>query len=268
MLDLQGKTGLPISLNDDGFLEFHPPFKPAKPTHRTLAEMRKYLADPDATFGQASVYDMYRDIHLPQDEMAFKNAGLRFDITVFHPGLIGQEFCKTIGHYHPIKPGTPVSYPETYEVISGKALFLMQKMDESSSQVIDIYAIEAKEGQDVIFLPGYAHFTINAINQKVITSNWAANEFESDYQPVAKYHGAAYNAIKGAAGKPEFIKNTNYQNVPELKFLKPKELPQFGLINNQPAYITGQKSLDMLQFLIKPELYLQELTIENCYIPA
>jgi len=98
-----------------------------------------------------------------------------------------------------------------------------------------------------------------------ITSNWSEANFKSGYEPVKKFHGAAYYVVKGNSGNPEFIKNPNYKNVPDLKFLRPKELPHFGLINSQPAYITGQTSPDMLQFLISPELYLEELTIEKCY---
>lgn len=268
MFDLQKKSGLPILLNENGLLEFHEPLKPVAPAGRTPADMRDFLDDKNATFPTQTVYDMYRDIHLPQDEEAFKNAQIRFDMTVFHPGMLGKEFCKTIGHYHPEKPGTRVRYPETYEVVLGKGLFLMQKMDDSFNKVLDIYAIEVVEGQDVIFLPGFAHFLINTTQEILITSNWSASCFESEYEPVAKYHGAAYYVIKGTGGEPEFVKNQSYQDVPPLKKLRPKELPQFGLVYNQPAYATGQKSPDMLQFLIKPELYLNQLTQEQCYFLA
>jgi len=265
MFDLQSKTGLPIALNAKGFLEFRAPLEQLSPALRKIADMKDYLANPDAAFDPLSVYDMYRGICLPQDCENFKKAGLRFDITVFHPGILGKEFCKTIGHYHPFKPGTRVRYPETYEVVLGQALFLMQRMDDAFNEVLDVYAIEVKEGQDVIFLPGYAHFLINPTNDILITSDWSADNFESEYEPVKRYHGAAYYILKGADGQPEFIKNPNYKNPPNLKILKPKELPQFGLINQQPAYTTGQNSPDMLQFLIQPELYLKELTIANCY---
>ncbi len=239
------------------------------PFHRTLSDMKDFLADPDATFsGGDVVYDMYRGVHLPQDQPAFKNAGIRFDITVFHPGLLGKEFSKTAGHYHPFKPGTKVRYPETYEVILGKALFLMQRMDDSFSKILDVCAIEVDEGEDVIFLPGYAHFLINTTDQILVTSNWVVADRDWEYEPVARYHGAAYYVISDSNGKVEFTPNKNYSSVPPLIKLRPKELPLFGLINNQPAYKTGQKSPDMLQFIIDPELYLEQMTIENCFIQA
>ena len=33
-----------------------------------------------------------------------EDAGLRYDITVIYPGLIGSEYVKTLGHYHPKVP--------------------------------------------------------------------------------------------------------------------------------------------------------------------
>jgi glucose-6-phosphate isomerase len=265
MLDLQEKINLPVSLNENGLLEFRPPMEAMSPARRTSADMKNYLADSNATFEGESVYDMYRDICLPQDKENIKKAGLRFDITVFHPGMLGREYCKTIGHYHPYKPGTKVRYPETYEVISGNAIFLMQRMDDSFNKLLDVYAVEVKEKEDVIFLPGFAHFLINATDRPLVTSNWSGRDFESLYEPVAKFHGAAYYLVRGADGQPQFIQNINYKDIPPLIKLGPKELPQFGLINDQPAYITGQKTPDMLQFLIAPELYQDELSIENCY---
>jgi len=265
MEDLQKNSGLPISLNENGGLEFHPPLSPMKPARRTINDMREYLAVPSATFPGEFVYDMYRNICLPQDQSIFKNAGIRFDMTVFHPGLLGKEYCKTIGHFHPLKPGTNVRYPETYEVTLGRALFLMQKMDDPFAKVLEVYAIQVNEGQDVIFLPGFAHFLINTTENPMITSNWSAANFESEYEPVRKHHGAAYYVQRGLNGQPEFIPNKNYPSVPPLVHLRPKELPHFGLINNQPAYFTGQRSPDMLQFLINPELYLDQLSILKCY---
>lgn len=266
-MDLQLKTALPITLNDDGTLSFNEPLTSVVPNHRTFQDLRPYLADPEANFsGGNIVYDMYRGICLPKDRENLKGANLRFDITVFYPGMLGQEFCKTAGHYHPFAPGTKVRYPETYEVVLGQALFLMQKVDEAFERVLDVYAMEVNEGEDVIFLPGYAHFLINPTNKILITSNWSADNFKSLYEPVAKSRGAAYYVIKNTNGNSDFVANRNYTNIPTLKFLKPKELPHFGLIKSQPAYTAGQNSPDMLQFLNQPELYLDQLTIDQCYL--
>jgi glucose-6-phosphate isomerase len=264
MLELT-QSGLPLFLNDDGSLVFNAPLEFESLSHRAPADMKEYLAEPDsfADFSKPSAYDMYRGVCLAQDKDRFKAAGLRFDITVFHPGLLGKEFCKTIGHFHPAN-SSGIRYPEIYEIIKGKALFLAQKMDENYENVLDFFAVEAEEGDDIIFPPGYGHVAVNPTNDVLVTSNWTADNFKSEYEPMAKFHGAAYYAAKGANGL-ELIANKNYRNTPELKKLKPKEIPEFGLAKNQPSYLTGQKTPNMLEFLNKPELYSDKLSIQNCF---
>ena len=136
MLDLQSKSGLPISLRDDGLLEFHPPLVQVKPKQRAVADMKEYLADQNAEFTNGDApYLMYGKVHLSKDHEKFEKMGIRYDLTVFRPGLIGKEFCKSIGHFHAKKPGTNVAFPEVYEVVHGRALFLIQKLDETNETV-------------------------------------------------------------------------------------------------------------------------------------
>jgi len=230
--------------------------------------MRDYLADQNAVFSNGDApYLMYGKVHLPGDQEKFEKLGIRYDLTLFKPGLIGQEFCKSIGHFHAKKPGTNVAFPEVYEIITGHALFLIQKLDETDEkkeEIAEVYLIEAKESEKVIFPPGFGHTTINATNEILLTANWDENT-DSDYSYYKNHHGASYYIIKNADGKPEFSPNPNYQNIPELKKLKPIDLPYFGLYKGKPMYQTGQNSPDMLQFIINPEFYLKDLTIENCY---
>jgi len=268
MIDLSQKSGLPIFLNDDGLLEFHPPLAQVKPKQRVISDMRDYLANQDAIFTNGDgVYLMYGKIHLPDDHEKFEKMGIRYDLTLFYPGLIGQEFSKSIGHFHVKKPGTNVAFPEVYEVVLGRALFLIQKLDEMDAKkekISEIYLIEAEEGKKVIFPPGFGHTTINATDEILITANWDENT-DSNYEYYKTHHGAGYYIIKSEDNKPKFLPNPNYPNIPDLKKLKPLDLPYFGLYKGKPMYLTGQNSPDMLQFIIKPELYLEQLTFENCY---
>ena len=43
--------------------------------------------------------------------------------------MLGSEYVKTVGHYHPPVPGTDVSYPEIYQVLDGSATYLLQKVE-------------------------------------------------------------------------------------------------------------------------------------------
>ncbi|MBI4708642.1 MAG: glucose-6-phosphate isomerase [Candidatus Portnoybacteria bacterium] len=265
MISLQQNSGLPIILNDKGSLEFKPPLEPVLPSVRKISDMREYLANPKADFAGEDVYFMYRGVFLPQDKKKFEKLHLRYDLTILKPGLIGKEFVKTIGHFHPKKPGTETRYPEVYEVISGQALFLIQKMDEEFNQINEVYFIEAKETQKAIIPPGFGHVTCNIGKEPLVMANWVENSFESIYEPFKKFHGAAYYFTAGKDGKLEIIPNKNFPSLPEINKLEPRDLSEFGLVKSEPMYKTGQKSPDMLQFIISPELYLNKLTIDLCF---
>jgi len=264
MEDLQKNSGLPIALNEQGFLEFLPPLSSIEPESRKIFDMKDHLADREATFTSNDVYLMYRGVGFGQDQENFKKAALSYDLTVFRPGLIGREFCKSIGHFHAVKPGTNVHFPEIYEVISGRALFLIQKLDDATGQITAVYLVDAREGQKAFFPPGFGHITINTQPHALVTANWDETT-DSDYTYYKKHHGGAYYVIAGDGGKIETVLNPNYPNIPPLIKLRPKDLPGFGIIAGQPMYNTGQKSLDMLQFITSPELYLDKLTIDQCY---
>jgi len=68
---------------------------------------------------------MYDGVALPDDRPAIERAGLRFDLTVLRPAIIGEEPVKTLGHYHNLAPGG-LPYPELYQVVFGHAHFVLQ----------------------------------------------------------------------------------------------------------------------------------------------
>ena len=82
---------------------------------RKLSEIRKVLLDP-STSGPRWTYLMIRNLPFLSRE------NIRCDLTILHSCRLGQEFNKTFGHIH--RP----EEPETYKVIFGKAVFLIQKM--------------------------------------------------------------------------------------------------------------------------------------------
>ena len=152
-------------------------------------------------------YYMYRGIK--------KENELRYDITVIPFKMFGEEFPKTKGHYHPQK------YKELYIVLSGRAIYLMQKLNEEK-ELEDIYAVEAKEGECVIIPSYYGHITINPGGKDLKMANWVYDDFESKYEHIENKKGGAYYYTKSG-----WIKNKNYKNIPKLRFEKPlKELPK------------------------------------------
>lgn len=143
--------------------------------------------------------------------------GLRYDITIVPPQMLGKEFTKTLGHEH------SDNFGEIYTVLSGEALYLIQKVKKN--KVEDVYVIKAKKGESAIIPSGYGHITINASKKILKESNWIAKDCKNIYDLFLKNEGACYYYTdKG------WIKNIKYKSVPKLRFKKPlkswKKLPK------------------------------------------
>jgi len=221
-----------------------------KPGIRTLFDMRDVIYDRAwlESAKNIELYYMYRELSLSKkDVIAMKEHGLRYDITVIPPRMLGCEYVKTAGHYHPIVPGTQITFPEIYEVLNGEANYIMQKPDGEGIE--DVFLIKAGAGDKVIIPPGYGHLTINSSNKVLKMANWVARDFESIYQPIKKKHGGAYFILdKG------IVKNTQYEHVPEIKLLKPPDLKEMGLQKSKEMYGLV-RDLKKLEFLTKPHEY-------------
>jgi len=182
------------------------------PSVRHLNDMREVLCDKDFAKNSPDMelYYMYRGIE--------KKGGVRYDITVIPAKMLGSEFVKTVGHYHPGK------YGEVYIVLEGEAIYLMQKRStEDENAIEDCYAVKAKKG-DVIIIPSfYGHSTINpSKTQELKMANWASDNFKSDYSLYKKLQGACYYYTEQG-----WIKNENYKSVSELRFEEPlKSVPE------------------------------------------
>ena len=122
--------------------------KSKKPEVRYLYDLKKVLYDKDwlKTAANFELYYIYRGIK--------QKDGLRYDITIIPPKMLGKEFVRTKGNRNSKK------YQELYIVLKGKAIFLMQKA--KGKIVADIIAVEAKKGESVIFPEKYAAIIINS----------------------------------------------------------------------------------------------------------
>ncbi len=178
------------------------------PDKRHLKEMVNVVYDK-AWFETAQnfeLYDMYRKIKVEN--------GLRYDITIIHPKMFGEEFAKTKGHIH------AGFYGEVYMVLEGEGFYLAQKGNENLIE--DVFVVHGKKG-DVILIPaGYGHVTINLSNQELKTANWVAENDKGNFEPFERNQGACYYYLKSG-----WTKNDHYKNVPALRFEDPlKEVPK------------------------------------------
>jgi glucose-6-phosphate isomerase len=230
-------------------LEFGGKFR--EPDIRSLYDMSGVIFDQNwlASAPNIELYYMYRDLYLSRsDRDRLLDQGLRYDITVIPPGMLGLEYIKTAGHYHPIPPGGRVSYPEIYEVLEGEALYILQKQDFS-----DAVAVNASPGDKVLVPPDYGHITINRSNKTLKMANFVAREFSSLYDPYRQKGGGAYFFTKDG-----FVKNPRCPEAAELRRVDAPDnslLVKLGITKGKEMYPLLREP-GRLDFLVKPELHL------------
>jgi len=213
------------------------------PTVRTIDEMRPVLADPKCAH-EGPLYCMYRDLAQSDTDWTWLHAHkLRYDLTAIPPNNLCGEWVKTKGHYHPRNPAG-VGYPEIYEVLEGRARYLLQSLD-----LLDIVMIDARAGDLVVIPPGYGHVTINPTTDETLAmANIVSTEFESEYGEYISRRGAAYFALCNG----EIRKNPRYPRVPPVRSVSPGSKrdgvpkgPLYSLIGDEKA----------LSFLNYPERF-------------
>lgn len=179
-----------------------------KPEIRFLNEVKKVLSDQKwaKTAKNFGVYFIYRGIK--------KKDGLRCDLIIIPSRMLGEEFPKTVGHEH------LGNLPEIYQVLQGRAIFLIQK--SRNQKVEDVYAVLSKKGEVVIIPKKYGHLTINPGKEKLKVINFISEKCQNIYDLFIKKRGACYYYIKKG-----WIKNKNYLKIPKLAFKKPlKKMPK------------------------------------------
>jgi glucose-1-phosphate thymidylyltransferase len=241
--DLAKDSGLPIKIKGyDLYLKD----KKLKYAVRTLKELKGYLLKPRRDISLSELYRMYRDVAISTDREKLKKHGLRYDITIIAPGIIGEEFVKTIGHYHPTKEGKNLTFPEIYEVIDGSANYILQRPTTNGYEVL---VVEAKSGDKVIIPPGYGHVTVNTGNKALVMANVVADNFSSQYEDYKNFRGAAvYRMASGFKPNPKYGKIDHYQKV------KPNTC--FDLYDlNLPLYTSATKQPSNYDYLVNPENY-------------
>ena len=260
--DLVERTGLPLGLAARGRLEFREGLPPVAPQARTLEEMRPVLYNQTAG-GPDELYLMYRGVGWPGDAARFSSLGLRFDVTVLLPGLVGGEYIKTAGHYH------PDGYPELYQVVHGQAHYLLQKRatrpageepraggtegPADDAALVDVVVVEAGPGQALFVPPGYGHVTINPGTEPLVMVNVVDRTFASVYEPYRRRHGAAYYEVEvrddANVVRAVFVPNDHYSDPPKPRLVQPTRLQDLGLSDDEPLYPQLAREPEVFGFL-------------------
>ncbi len=252
VINLKNISGLPVSLDvRKPDLIFGGDFPFTEKTERSLDNLRPYLKNPKA-IGPDPAYYMWRRVHLEKDDEKFTAAGLRYDLTLLAPGKIGNEFVKTAGHNH--RP----PYPEIYEVLYGRAYFLIQSYaDNDCKSVQEVFLTEAGAGEKFAIPSGFGHNMVNISDEPLLTANLVSDRVGHNYAPYNDNHGACYYILNGRRAI-EIEKNPNYRSVPDIKKIRIREYPEFGLAKKIPLYDLINAP-DKIDFLSRPENNLDKL---------
>lgn len=258
-INLGDRLGLPVTLEETGEgwkLRLEEPLRSQNPQVRRIEDIKAVLKNPKADTPKL-LYWMYRDVRLPRDEDEIRSRRLRFDLTVFNPGVLcvggqvreGDEWNKAAGHYHPYTVSGK-TFPEIYEVVYGQGLFLLQEVDDIFAVppgVKSFIIVEAREGDVIIIPPNCAHPTVVIGDEPLVIANWVARAFDSQYTPVRLMRGVAYYIVKRGNGWA-WERNPLYPSAPEPKVTGAKENVSFP----RPLYQAFLKDPEAFEFLIPP----------------
>ncbi len=217
-------------------------------TLRRLEDLREVIYDHEFYMAsldrRSSLYYMYHDICREGDRYLLRKFGLRFDVTIIPSKLLGREYVKTMGHYHPVAE-EDLTYPEVYEVLEGEAHYLLQR--EKDQRIVEVTLVKARRGSKFIIPPNYGHVTINPSNETLVTINLVSSRFEPRYEPFRNRGGGAYfeTVNKG------FVKNERYRDVPPLKIMEAKEIGWLPYLRD--LYTLFLKNPNVFLFLNEPK---------------
>lgn len=219
---------------------------------RTVGQLKPVLLDANQALQDSrQVYWVYRSVARESDVGKFGLAGLEYDVTVIDHVFLRPERVKTFGHYHPLAFGG-LSFPEVYEVLSGKACFLLQKRSEHDShEVKEVLAVRASSGDKVVVPPNYGHVTINEASEPLVVSNIQALATASDYTSYAHKSGAAYYELEGG----QFIPNKNFHKLPPLRVVEAKHLKHARLFSKTNLYSAFVNEPRAFSFLRDPRVF-------------
>jgi len=231
--------------------------EPGRLERRRLADLREALADPDAE-GPDPAYYMYQGVAHFTAKEGRQAYHWRYDLTVLPPGRYGDEYLRTVGHYHPLIKGKAVAWPEVYEVLHGSALFVQQRVDDyragpDTVRVDEVILLRAEAGEKAIMLPGYGHWTVNVTPEPLVFSNWISADFSSYYESAIRARGPCCH-VKVGPRTPKYARNRLYLHVPaKLKHARPVAAPELGLVPGRPILRELQQRPERWTYLCDSE---------------
>jgi glucose-6-phosphate isomerase len=182
MTDLEPVAGLAASVDDaTGELRLGNGLVAEEWAWRLLDDARDVYASPPRD--APPLYHMANGITRAGEEEPA--SALRLELTSLRPGAVGGEWVKTIGHVHGV--ADTLGYPEVYEVVAGRGVFVLFRPD------LDLCTfVTAGAGERFVIPPGWHHLAVNPGEQAMVFVDVVARAVRPDYSLLRASNGAPY----------------------------------------------------------------------------
>jgi glucose-6-phosphate isomerase len=150
--DLMQPFGIEIDLETGRML------RPERTSVRRASDMRGYYADEPAL--ERLIRDADDPVHYQVSEKPVPETpgNLMYCISTLQPGLVGQEFFMTKGHYHQVKETA-----ELYLCLRGQGFMLMK------TETGECKAEAMARGRLVYVPPSWAHRSVNTGDEPLVS---------------------------------------------------------------------------------------------------
>ncbi len=249
------ESGLDFSIGEDKLIYKKEDFSQAVDWIKDY-QFAKY-AYKDQSQESGPTYFGVRYMERTEDKELLLNNGIMGDITVFQPGLVGDEYVKTVGHYHGHTVDQNTSYPEVYQNIAGKVEYLLQTEPDKNGEV-DVLYVVTEPGDKVVMPPNVGHVSLNAGDDIAVECDLQKrdNPDDSEYGEFKDFVGGAlYRTKDGLEENPHY-------KIKSLRIVRPLEKPEWGLTKEKPLYTSFTENPDKFKWLTEPQNYdfnLEEL---------
>jgi glucose-6-phosphate isomerase len=164
---------------------------------RRMADIAHLCADAQSAqklvdSGNPVIYEML-EAHVPETP-----GEIAFCTTRMYPGLIGNEYYMTKGHFH-----VDMSTAEIYYTYSGHGVLLAETKDKQTE------LIDMPKGSIVHVEPGWAHRTYNIGDEPLVFLAAYPATAGHDYSTIEK-DGFSHTVIKGENG-PELVPSPRFR---------------------------------------------------------
>ncbi len=256
--DLEPACGLPVKFDSEscelllGEGLNHPSY-----CVRKLHDLAGVWAQP-VTDEDRVIYRYTAGLHLPGDAQVWKDANVIFGIVIFAPGVLGGEYVKSSGQFHPPVPPTNQATPEVYTVLSGTGHFMLQKAscDKDYQDTSDPVLVEVQAGESFVVPPDYGHLQINPASEPLVFSYLVMDGMKGRYEPYKKMQGAAFYEMQDG-----FVRNENYDSGLELRIVKAGEICQLPQLNDNVTYQRVKEMLPDLRFITDPTAFPESMAL-------